>query len=151
MLTAIFTIVAPVLAVALIGYVWDRRGLPFDTNMVTQLVSSVGTPCLLIHSFLTIRPDLAVTGRIVAAALLLVLVTGVIAWGVLKAFRQPLSVFLPAIMFPNTGNMGLPLCLFAFGDTGLALAVVFFATISVLQFSVGITIASGRFAASDFL
>src|SRR5438045_2209059 len=112
MLAAIFTIVAPVLAIALIGYVWDRRGMPFDTNMVTHLVSSVGTPCLLIHSFLTIRPDLAVTGRVVAAALSLVLVTGLIAWGVLLLLRQPARVFLPALVFPNTGNMGLPLCLF---------------------------------------
>jgi predicted permease len=151
MISAIFTIVAPVLAVALVGYLWDRQGLPFDTEMVTLLVSRVGTPCLLIHSFLTIRPDLALTGRIVAAGFLLVLVMGVAAWIILRILNEPARVFLPAIMFPNTGNMGLPLCLFAFGDTGLALAVVFFAAVTMVQFSLGIAIASGQFAARDFL
>ena len=52
--------------------------------------------------------------------------------------------FLPALMFPNSGNIGLPTCLFAFGEQGLALAVSFFAMMIMLQFTVGIGIASGR-------
>ena len=46
-------------------------------------------------------------------------------------------------MFPNAGNMGLPLCLFAFGERGLALAIVFFTVGSTLQFTVGVGIAAG--------
>ena len=41
--------------------------------------------------------------------------------------------------------MALPLCLFAFGDKGLALAIVFFAVFSTLQFTVGVSIAAGSF------
>lgn len=46
-------------------------------------------------------------------------------------------------MLPNTGNMGLPLCLFAFGDIGLALGIAYFTISALLQFTVGISIAAG--------
>jgi predicted permease len=54
-------------------------------------------------------------------------------------------------MFPNTGNMGLPLALFAFGNEGLALAVVYFACTSTLQFTLGISLASGSMSVSRLL
>src|SRR3546814_4742415 len=47
-------------------------------------------------------------------------------------------------MFPNAGNMGLPICLFTFGEHGLALAVSCFAAMVILQFTVGVGIAAGR-------
>jgi predicted permease len=47
-------------------------------------------------------------------------------------------------MFPNCGNIGLPVCLFAFGEAGLGFAVSFFAVMIVLQFTVGVAIAAGK-------
>ena len=47
-------------------------------------------------------------------------------------------------MFPNSGNMGLPLCLFAFGQEGLALAIGYFAVSAVSQFTIGQAIAAGH-------
>ncbi|MBL4907074.1 MAG: AEC family transporter, partial [Sneathiella sp.] len=43
----------------------------------------------------------------------------------------------------NTGNMGLPLCFFAFGQEGLTLALAFFTVYAILQFTLGVWIASG--------
>lgn len=140
----ILAIIAPVMVIALIGYVWERRGMPFDQNMVAVLVINIGTPCLLLNALLTNRPDLATMARISGAAVLVMGLTGVVTWGILKVTDLPVRVFLPAMVFGNTGNMGLPLCLFAFGPSGLALAVAFFATQSVLQFSIGQGIASGH-------
>jgi predicted permease len=51
--------------------------------------------------------------------------------------------YLPAVVFSNAGNMGLPLALFAFGESGLALAVVYFAFSATLQFTAGMSIAAG--------
>jgi predicted permease len=45
---------------------------------------------------------------------------------------------------PNTGNMGLPVCLFAFGEEGLALGVCFFAVASITQFTLGMFVWSGE-------
>jgi predicted permease len=144
MLPQIFAIVAPVLVIAFIGYVWDRRRLPFDTNMVSDLVTNVGSPCLLFSTLLGSRPDPAVLGQMVLAGVILVTAVGAVAAIVLRVAGQPARVYWPAMTFPNAGNMGLPLCLFAFGETGLALAVAFFATMSFLQFTVGVGVASGR-------
>jgi len=41
-------------------------------------------------------------------------------------------------MFPNLGNFGLPVCLFAFGQEGLAFAIVVMVIGSFLQNSIGI-------------
>jgi predicted permease len=69
----------------------------------------------------------------------------------LRLSRLSPNSFLPALMFPNTGNMGLPLALFAFGNEGLALAVVYFACTSTLQFTLGISLASGSMSVSRLL
>src|SRR3546814_12753517 len=65
-----------------------------------------------------------------------------VAWLRLRGLDLP--TFLPALMFPNAGNMGLPICLFTFGEHGLALAVSCFAAMVILQFTVGVGIAAGR-------
>ena len=144
MISEILAIIAPVMVIVLIGYVWERRGMPFDNTMVTLLVINIGSPCLLLNAVLTTRPDLAVMARISGAAILVMALSAVLAWIILKIMGQPLRAFLPAIVFGNTGNMGLPLSLFAFGPTGLALAVAYFAMQSILQFSLGVSIASGK-------
>jgi malate permease and related proteins len=144
MLQQIFAIIAPVFLIAAVGYVWRRQRMPFDTAMVTDLVTYVGAPCLLFSSLLVNGPDLTAIIQIVGAALL---VAGIVAAAgaiILKAFRLPLSAYLPSLFVPNVGNMGLPLCLFAFGEEGLALAVAYYAASSVLQFTAGVSIASGR-------
>ncbi|MBX7198927.1 MAG: AEC family transporter [Rhodospirillaceae bacterium] len=143
----ILAIIAPVMIISLAGYLWQRCGMPFDQNMVAALVINVGTPCLLLNAILANRPDLIVMARISAATILVLVLTGVVAWGILRVAALPVRVFLPAMVFGNTGNVGLPLCLFAFGPAGLALAVAYFATQSVLQFSIGQGIASGQVSA----
>jgi predicted permease len=144
MISDILAIITPVMVIVLIGYLWERRGLPFDNTMVTLLVINIGTPCLLLSSILTNRPDLAVMARISAAAVLVMALTAIVAWAVLRIMNLPMRAFLPAMVFGNTGNIGLPLCLFAFGPAGLALAIAYFATQSILQFSLGVSLASGQ-------
>ena len=53
----------------------------------------------------------------------------------LKVLGLPQRSFLPALTLGNTGNLGLPLCLFAFGEEGLGLAVAIYVTNSLLQFT----------------
>ena len=64
-------------------------------------------------------------------------------WAVCRAADLPQRTWLAPLVFGNTGNLGLPLCLFAFGDAGLALGVVVFAVTAIGQFTVGIWIVSG--------
>ncbi|MDG2242872.1 MAG: AEC family transporter [Rhodospirillaceae bacterium] len=151
MFLEILTVIAPVGILTTIGFVWDRKGLPFDTNMVAYLVTNLGAPCLIVSTLLANRPDPDVVFSMGFAALLVVVSVALIAGIGLRLSRQPIKVYLPALTFPNSGNIGIPLCLFAFGDEGLILSVSFFAVMALTQFTLGVSVAAGRLSASAVL
>lgn len=144
MVLDILAIIAPVLVIALIGFAWRRTSQPFYTDMVSALVVNLGTPCLLMSKLLAERPDLGAMGHIALAAVSITAAMALISILALKTMRLPVRVYLPAMIFPNAGNMGLPLCLFAFGDAGLALAITYFTCNALMQFSIGQGIARGN-------
>lgn len=144
MLQQIFTIIAPVLVMAFVGYVWVRLRMPFDNNTVTDIIINVGAPCLLFSTLLTHRPDPVALGQIAVAGIAMLAVVSAAAVAVIKLARLDIKTYWPALVFPNSGNMGLPLCLLAFGETGLSLAVAFFSIMTIGQFTVGQGVASGR-------
>jgi predicted permease len=143
MLFEILSIVAPVFAIAAIGYAWRRLGQPFQSDMVATLVVNVGTPALLLSSLLGQKPALGAMADIALAAVATTALMAGAAAATLRILRLPIRVYLPVMTFPNAGNMGLPLCLFAFGDAGLALAITYFTCNALMQFSVGHGVASG--------
>lgn len=142
--SAITAVMAPVFLIAALGYGWARAGLPYDGAFVTTLMINVATPCLVFATLLRLRFAAAELTLVVTASLACLVVTTAVAFAVLRATGLPLRIYLPALIFPNSGNMGMPLCLFAFGDKGLGLAVVFFAVLAVAQFTLGPAIAAGR-------
>lgn len=139
----LFAIVAPVFICAAIGFIWAKRDLPFDNEVVTTLVYNVGAPCLILATFAKVELGAEALGEIAAASLAAFAGFAAIGYLVLRLGRLSVPSYLPALMFPLTGSMGLPVCLFAFGEEGLALALVFFALGVVGTFTVGATIASG--------
>jgi hypothetical protein len=144
-------IISPIFVSAALGFFWERLRRPFDTTFVTALVTTVGTPCLVGATLTRVEIDPQALGTMAGAAILAFL--GFVAIGVvvLRGAGLPLHSYLPALIFPNAGNMGLPLNLFAFGETGLAFAIVFFTVFSVLQFTLGVGIAAGSFAPGRLL
>lgn len=137
-------IVVPVFACAMVGWTWAKLGKAFDGETVTGLTVQIGTPCLVFDTLTRLDLDLRVFAAMAGATLAAVAVSGVAAALWLRLCRLDRATFLPALMFPNAGNMGLPVCLFAFGEQGLALAISCFAAMVILQFSVGVGIAAGR-------
>lgn len=144
MIWQLFAIIAPLLVCAGIGYAWARLGRDFDSDLVTSLIFLLGTPCLVFSTLLKLEVSPAALGEIAMAAALALAIFMAVASATLKLLRLPFRPFLPALSFPNTGNMGLPLCLFAFGEVGLALGIAFFAVISTAQFTLGMWISSGQ-------
>lgn len=141
MLASLFAVLAPVFIVAGIGYAWARKGLDYPTAFVARMVMTVGTPSLVLSTLSRTELDPAAFTSMAMACLLCTLVMAVGGWLVCRASGQHWRVLLPAFMFPNTGNMGLPISLYAFGEHGLALAVAFFLTLSIVQFTLGMAIA----------
>ena len=151
LLADLVAVIAPVFLIAALGYGWARAELPFDGPFITTFMINVATPCLVFATLSRMRfapGELATMGLAAVGCMALAALAAV---PLLLVFRLPLSVYLPALSFPNAGNMGMPLCLFAFGEVGLGLAVAFFATMAVLQFTVGPAIAAGRTDAKQML
>lgn len=140
----LFAVVAPVFVLALVGYVWIRRGQPFDVTVVTALVTTIGVPALIVDTLLGADLTAAALGTMAWAAVLSHAVLLVLGWGAVRLLGRRPSTYLPALIFGNTGNMGLPLCLFAFGEQGLAYAIAYFVVSAVLMFTLGIGLAAGR-------
>ncbi len=149
MLTELLSIVAPVYVCAAVGFAWVRSGRAYDTAMMTDLVMLVGSPCLVFSSLVGRGIQIDVLLEMMGAVVLATSAMGAIAALALRVSGQSLSTFLAPMTFGNTGNMGIPICYFAFGDAGLALGVCFFATTAFLQFTVGHFMWSGALSLRD--
>ena len=146
MLSQIFSVIAPVFLIAGIGFLWARRGMPFDNQTISSLVMNAGSPCLVFSSLT--RIDLAGSAftSVLLASIGILLGALILGAALLWILRLPMRTFLPSLVHPNTGNMGLPLALMAFGDTGLALGISYFFVNSVSQYTLGLAISSGTFS-----
>tara|TARA_R110002126_G_scaffold36678_10_gene111263 strand:- start:1171 stop:2100 length:930 start_codon:yes stop_codon:yes gene_type:complete len=146
----IFSVIAPVFVCAGIGFVWGRVGRPFDTRMVGALALNLGMPCLAFSALTKLKVSPEAFAEMAGAYALVLgcfLVVGLIS---ITVMRLPAHTFLPVFTSSNTGNMGLPLCLFAFGPEGLALGICVFVLSSLFSFTVGWSIYAGRVAADVF-
>lgn len=150
MLLKILTVIAPVFVCAGIGFVWGRSGRPFDTRMIGALALNLGMPCLAFSTLTKLNVSLDSFGEMIGAYALVILCFLAIGLVTIRILKVPAHTYLPVFTSSNTGNMGLPLCLFAFGPEGLAFGVSIFIMSSLFSFTVGWSIYAGR-AAVDVL
>jgi hypothetical protein len=76
------------------------------------------------------------------SGVIVILGSGVIAWIVAKALSINIKTFVPPMMFNNSGNVGLPIAVLAFGEVALGAAVVLFVIEMLLHFTFGAYILS---------
>ena len=144
MFSEVFSIVAPVYLCAAVGFLWARLDRPFDTRLMTDLIMNVGSPCLVFSSLVSYEIQLAEAAEMIGATVVATAGMAGVSALVLRTARIPLQTFLAPMTFGNTGNMGIPLSYFAFGEAGLSLAICVFAATSMLHFTLGQAIWSGR-------
>ena len=82
---------------------------------------------------------------------LYVIIFSIIGLIILKILNKDIYRLLPPLILPNTGNMGMPLCLFAYGKIGLAIATSVTAMILVFHFTLNILLASKKFSIKPLL
>ena len=144
MFNELFAVIVPILICSGLGYAWAWKGLDYPVDFVTRLVMNIGAPCLIVSSFSKAGIDIDKMAEVSAAAAVVLSIMLVLGSVLIRMMRLEISTFLPSLIFPNIGNMGLPLCLFAFGETGLALGLTVFLVIFALQMSLGIVLVAGR-------
>jgi predicted permease len=140
----LFAIVAPVFLCTALGWAWVRAGRRYDRELITILITDVGAPCLVFSSLVDLEVEPGAMAEMAMAALISVACFAAIGVAILRLARLPYNTFLCPLVFGNQGNMGLPVCLFAFGEKGLALGIAYFSVTATLQFTAGISIWSGR-------
>lgn len=146
MIAEVFSIIAPVFLISALGFAWAKMEQPFDTLLVTALLTNVTSPCLIFSRVAPLTEPVSTFGAIAGLAILSIALFAVAGYAASKALGLPVTASVAPIMFPNTGNMGLALCLFAFGEVGVGLGIGFFIVTATLQFTLAPFIASGRFS-----
>lgn len=136
-------IMVPVLATVLAGYLYARRHAP-DMSEINRINMELFTPALIFSALASQDFSLHDNRWLMLASVLIVLGSGVIAWGVSAVLRLPPRTFVPPMMFNNCGNMGLPLAALAFGEPGLAPMVAMFVVSNAIHFTIGARIVDPR-------
>ena len=146
-LLRIVAIVFPIFAVIAIGWAYARyrrtRG-GIDMAFANELNMDVFVPALVISAMVSKSFDLASYQWLALGAVLVMLGSGVLAWGLAILLREEARTFVPPVMFVNAGNMGLPLMVLAFGEEALPAAVVLFFVENTLHYTFGIWLLDHR-------
>jgi predicted permease len=151
LISELAAVIAPAFLISLAGFFWARCKLPFDQSMITNLMTLIGAPCLVFSIFTKMQLPASQVALMGAASVVCLVLFAVVGTIVLRFAGLRTKVYLPSLIFPNVGNMGIPVCLFAFGEQGVALAMVYFAVTIVGQFTFGPGLAAGRFEPSKLL
>jgi len=136
MLLRIVAIIFPIFAIVGVGYAYARFKKP-DMSFANQLNMDVFVPALVFAALASRDFDLMANWKLALGALAVVLGSGLLSWPVAKLLKIAPNTLLPPMMFNNSGNMGLPLMVLAFGESALPLAVVLFFVENVLHYSLG--------------
>lgn len=140
----VIQITAPVFLLGAVGVMWVRGlGWDYPLQFVTRLAMTVAVPALIFTALMQAEIAPRALADLSLAAAAAYLAAALVFWGLVAALGLDRRTFLAPLIFGNTGNIGLPLALFAFGEAGLSYAVVVFAVMALLTFTLGVWLVAG--------
>ncbi|WP_111414480.1 AEC family transporter [Billgrantia lactosivorans] len=143
MTAQIIATLLPVFLIAGCGTLYGRFRTP-DIRSLNTLNMEIFVPMLVFAVLADRQAPLADYAGLALGAAVVVLGSGVVLWPLARLLGLDTKTFLPPMMFNNSGNMGIPLLVLAFGDAALPAAVVVFIVEMLLHFSVGLYMLSPR-------
>ncbi|MFT6023451.1 MAG: putative permease [Ascidiaceihabitans sp.] len=143
LVVTVLEIVAPVFLLAAVGFTWVKLGFEYRIEFVTRLAMTLAVPCLVFVALMQADMDPSAIANLSLATLVAYAGVTIAFWVLVWVTGLNRRTYLAPLIFGNTGNLGLPLAIFAFGDKGLSSAVVVFAIMAVLSFTIGIWLVSG--------
>lgn len=132
----ILAIVFPVFAIIGVGWWYGRVKRP-DIGVTNQISMDVLVPALVFAALASKDFDFAHYWQLALAGTVVILGSGLLAWPVARLLKVDARTFVPPMMFNNSGNMGIPLIVLAFGEAALGAAIILFLVEMVLHFSMG--------------
>lgn len=134
----------PIMLIAAAGYILGKT-LTVDSRTIGRMVFYIFSPLLVFNLMVTSQLNLQQALTTVVYTVAVIAIMGFLAFIFGKIFqlsRPHLLAVIITVAFGNTGNYGLPLVKFAFGDEALAVASIFYVTTTILFNTVGVVIAS---------
>lgn len=138
----VIEITAPVFLLAAVGFVWVKLGFEYRVQFVTRLSMTLAVPALIFVALMETEIPAQSLSRISIAAISGYALASLAAWVLVRITKLDVRTYLAPIVMGNTGNIGLPLAFFAYGDEGLGYAVVVFAISAIYAFTAGVWIVS---------
>jgi predicted permease len=136
--------ILPILLIGGAGFALGKT-LHIEPRSLGRVVFYVFSPVLIFNLLLQNHLKLNEAFGVIVLTICIIAVMGLITYMLgtfFKLERPAMTSILITSMFANTGNYGLPLVAFAFGEDALAYAGIFFVTTTLLFYTVGVLIAS---------
>ena len=143
----LFDVLFPVFFVVGIGYYLGKKNPKIDTTFITNFAANIGTPAMIIYALNPINISFDIFKDYFWYYLIAII--GFSFIGIIFLFIQNTKDIireLPPFVMPNTGNMGLPICLFAYGSQGLGVSAAISALIILCHFTLGVFLAARKFS-----
>ena len=142
----IFEVIFPVFFVIGVGYYLGKKNPKIDTNFITNFAGNIGTPAMIFYTVTTTGITLSIFTDYFIYALIMIGGFAIIGLILLSFLKKDLRMELPPLILPNTGNMGIPICLFAYGTQGLGVASAVASVIILFHFTLGVFLAKKSFS-----
>lgn len=139
MFLTLTNIVLPVFLIIAVGAVYAKKFKP-DIGWINKVNLDVFIPALIFSGLSSSEFELVNYLGLAIGSLVVVIGSGLILWPLVKPLKVSAKTFLPPMMFNNTGNMGIPLLVLAFGEEALPAAITIFVTVNLLHFTLGVYI-----------
>ncbi|MCG8519332.1 MAG: AEC family transporter [Pseudomonadales bacterium] len=137
MLTQILATLLPVFLITGCGTLYGRFRST-DIQGINTLNMELFVPMLVFAVLADQQAPLQDYGWLALAGTVVVLGSGLLLWPLCRVLGLSPKTFLPPMMFNNSGNMGIPVMVLAFGEAALPAAVVLFIVEMLLHFTVGL-------------
>jgi malate permease and related proteins len=139
-------VIVPVFFVIGIGYYLGKKNPDINTDFITTFAGNVGTPAMIFYTITTTGVTLSVFTEYFIYALVIIAGFSLVGILFLLLLKKDFISELPPLILPNTGNMGIPICLFAYGTAGLGVASSIASVIILLHFTLGVLLAKKNFS-----
>ena len=141
----LFEVLFPVFFIVGIGFLLGKKNPNFDTSFITTYAGNFGTPALVIFALTAGGVTFDIFKEFFFYALILLSAFGIIGLIFLILMKKDYVRELPTFILPNTGNMGIPICLFAYGELGMGIAAAISSLVVLLHFTLNIFLAKRAF------
>ncbi len=132
----LLAILFPIFGIVAAGYFYGRKHKP-EMAVANRLNMDVFVPALVFAAMAGKSFDLAAYAPLALGGFLLLATCGLLAWPVARLCGVPAKTLVPPMLFNNSGNIGLPLAVLAWGEAALPAAVILFMVENTLHFSFG--------------